>query len=286
MLIQRLITALILLFLFLGTLFAQSPLVFMAFCGVAILIAAWEWAGFAELQSVAQKVAYVAVMALACIDVAWISGAINFDGGVAKMNMQLLTKLFYFAGAFWLGVLGLLLAYPASQKIWAAKFTRLLFGVILLMSAWAAILYLRNHSHGQFWVIYIVAVVAAADVGAYFVGKAIGRRKLAPAVSPGKSWEGFIGGVLASQLFAFALAAFFADRADSPLPEMWMLLLVTALLAGVSVLGDLFESMLKRSCGLKDSGSILPGHGGVLDRIDGLTAALPIFALLSISLGW
>lgn len=286
MLIQRLITALILLFLFLGTLFAQSPLAFMAFCGVAILIAAWEWSGFAELQFVSHKIVYVAFMALACVDIAWLSGAISFDGEVAAMNLQLLIKLFYFAGAFWLGVLGLLLAYPASQKIWAAKITRLLFGVILLMSAWAAILYLRNHSYGQFWVIYIVAVVAAADVGAYFVGKAIGRRKLAPAVSPGKSWEGFIGGVLASQLFAFALVLFFADRADSPLPELWMLLLVTALLAGVSVLGDLFESMLKRSCGLKDSGTILPGHGGVLDRIDGLTAALPIFALLSISLGW
>lgn len=286
MLIQRLITALILLVLFLVTLFAQSPLVFMAFCGVAILIAAWEWSGFAELQSVSHKIVYVAFMALACVDIAWLSGAISFDGEVAALNLQLLIKLFYFAGAFWLGVLGLLFAYPASQKIWAAKTTRLLFGVILLMSAWAAILYLRNHSHGQFWVIYIVAVVAAADVGAYFVGKAIGRRKLAPAVSPGKSWEGFIGGVLASQLFAFALALLFADRADSPLPELWMLLLVTALLASVSVLGDLFESMLKRSCGLKDSGTILPGHGGVLDRIDGLTAALPIFALLSISLGW
>lgn len=290
MLKQRIATGVVLVVAFLAALFASSPLVFIGFCWLAILIASWEWSAFAELSAPTQRAGFVAFIGALMIAIFVAGGfyAQSFAEPIVagQINLSTLQTLFYFAAVFWLAVLLLLLGYPRGQQLWSSQIMRLLLGIIMLSLAWAAILFIRYHGHGQFWVIYVVAVVVCADVGAYFAGKTFGHIKLAPAVSPGKSWEGLIGGLLVALLFALGLTQWFATRPESPLPEQGVLLLVTAVLAGASVLGDLFESMLKRGCGLKDSGNILPGHGGVLDRIDGLTAALPIFALLALSLGW
>ena len=290
MLKQRIATGVILVAAFLAALFSSQPLVFVAFCASMIVIACWEWAAFAECNQPAQRLTFTAVVLLGMAAVFYGGGfyadAFNLETDAALPTASSLLTLFYFAAAFWLFVLLVLITYPASGSVLASRGLRLLLGVLTLTLAWAALLVLRYHPYGQFWVIYLFAVVACADIGAYFAGKAFGRRKLAPEISPGKSWEGFFGGLAVALLFALVLGQWFAAQADNPLPELRMLLIVTALVAGASVLGDLFESVLKRRCGIKDSGNILPGHGGVMDRIDGLTAALPMLALILLAQGW
>ncbi len=286
MLMYRLVTAIILAAVFLVTLFATSPLVFIGFCFFALAMASWEWAAFAELKKVYQPVLFVAANGILMLLVASATGFVEFAVIKGVVSQNLLLALFSVGIAFWFCMFAVLLGYPGSQRFLKAKITRLLMGVILLLVAWASLLYLRHQEGGQFWVLYVVAVVAAADIGAYFFGKLFGSRKLAPAVSPGKTWEGFAGGLVVSQLFALGLFVYFSLAKQSPLPSLDILLFVTALLAAVSVLGDLFESILKRGCGLKDSGSILPGHGGILDRLDGLVAALPVFAFIFMLQGW
>jgi len=142
-----------------------------------------------------------------------------------------------------------------------------------LVPAWIGLFFIRSHDQGSWLVLLLVAIVACADIGAYFAGKRFGRHRLAATVSPGKSWEGFVGGLFASVIFALIVGQVWA-----PTERLWLLALV-APTALVSVVGDLLESMVKRHRGVKDSGLILPGHGGVLDRVDGITAAVPVFAL-------
>lgn len=139
-----------------------------------------------------------------------------------------------------------------------------------------ALLVLRGHEHGLLLTFWAMALVWACDSGAYFAGRAIGGPKLAPAISPNKTWAGFLGGVLAATVFAFALVRLFE------LPVL--LALATPLLAVLAQIGDLYESHLKRRAGVKDSGHLLPGHGGIMDRLDGLVAVAPVAALLVLAL--
>lgn len=148
-------------------------------------------------------------------------------------------------------------------------------GWLTLVPAGLAFVFLRAQVHGEWLLLFTVALVAAADIGAYFAGTNFGRRKLAPQVSPGKSWEGFAGGLVASLLLVLIVWAL-VWRERFELPELLAVVAVTVL---GSVCGDLLESMLKRQRGVKDSSNLLPGHGGVLDRLDSLSAAVPIFAL-------
>lgn len=174
----------------------------------------------------------------------------------------------------WLAMPWLLARFP-SRTPWDHPAPLATFGALMLAACWLAIVDLHaGGAHGVL-VLSLFGVIWAADIGAYFVGRAWGRRKLAPAVSPGKSIEGAIGGLVAAALVAIGLgwapligAVPFAER-----------LLVCVGVAAISIVGDLGESMLKRSRGVKDSGNLLPGHGGVLDRLDSLFAAAPVFAL-------
>jgi phosphatidate cytidylyltransferase len=174
--------------------------------------------------------------------------------------------LIMLAAAFWLVVAPLWLfgRWRASQP-----FTRAAVGVVLLVPTWAALLYL--HGRGPAVLLGVMAVVWVADTAAYFSGRSFGRHKLAPLISPGKTWEGVAGALAAVAAYAALLSV-----------AVGMPLLSLVIMAGgllyVSVLGDLFESWIKRVSGMKDSGSVLPGHGGVLDRIDALTSTLPIAA--------
>lgn len=135
--------------------------------------------------------------------------------------------------------------------------------------------YDADHYQGAWWLLYVMFLVWGADSGAYMFGKLFGKNKLAPKVSPGKTWEGFIGGLITSALISWGFGLY------APLAVVPTTLLVCSIVAAlVSVLGDLTESMFKREAGIKDSGHLIPGHGGILDRIDSLTAAVPVFACL------
>jgi phosphatidate cytidylyltransferase len=182
---------------------------------------------------------------------------------------------------WWLVSLAMIIAYPRYSKFWQKSWLiRCLFGVLTLIPTWVAVVSLRaslydvDAFYGASLIFYVLGIVWAADIGAFFVGVKFGRHKLRPNVSPGKTFEGLFGGVMAS----FAIIAFAALHYQVESSRIWLHLLIGGLTVGVSALGDLNESMFKRCAGIKDSGRILPGHGGLLDRIDSLTAAFPVFA--------
>jgi phosphatidate cytidylyltransferase len=170
--------------------------------------------------------------------------------------------------------------YPSSAVLWGSSAVRLLMGLFVLLPAWLALSWLAAQDGGHWLVMVVILTVVCADIGAYFSGRALGRHKLAAEVSPGKTWEGFFGGVITVLVVISIVIAFSPSQRHLWLE--WTIVEVAAVLA--AVLGDLLESMVKRHRGVKDSGRILPGHGGVLDRIDSLTAALPVFALFYILL--
>lgn len=265
MLKQRVLTAILLAIVFLTGLFLLPWSGFVIAIGIVIGFAAWEWSDLSGLTSWWGRVLYVAVLAnIAVIAGFWTQWASNL-GNVRQLLI---------AACVWWG-LGLLWiqSYPASAVLWGSKAARMVIGAMVLVPAWLACVYLRVQSVGAWLIFLLVLLVAAADIGAYFTGKAIGKRKLAPSVSPGKSWEGVFGGAV----WAFIVAFFFSLVLGGA--GLLSLLIMTVATAFVSVVGDLLESMVKRHRGVKDSGQLLPGHGGVLDRIDGLVAAAPVFAL-------
>ncbi len=265
MLKERVITASILMLTFLIVLFALPWQVFIAAVGGVMLLAAWEWANLAGLPSRAARLGYCALIVVLCVGFAqWI----EWGRSTAALQAVLLVGGTWWALAF-LWVQG----FPSSAVLWRPAWVRCIMGALVFLPSWLSIIYLRNLESGPWLVLMCLMLVAAADVGAYFCGRRFGRRKLAPEVSPGKSWEGVWGGmvlaVVIGLLFGYGLGL-----------SNWIALVVTVLVTtSVSVLGDLLESMVKRVRGVKDSGTLLPGHGGVLDRIDGLVAALPVFSL-------
>lgn len=230
---------------------------------VASALAAWEWTTLMGVTREGPRVALVAGF-LATLPFAWAALEAGFGPPVL-----------YAVSGFWVAALaGLVLfafgALPRPGPLVAAG-----IGWLLLAPTWLALVYLHGHTEwGPFWHTFLLLLVWGADTGAYFAGRAWGRRKLAPRISPGKSWEGAAGGLGAALLAGGLL--YLVIQPVAP-PFHWLLLLAALAVAG-SVVGDLFESMLKRQRGVKDSGGILPGHGGLLDRIDSLTAAAPILA--------
>ena len=261
---DRILTALALAAVIVGVLFWMPPTVAVVLIAVAFLLGAWEWAGFAGLDSPARRAAYVAAIAVG-IALAW-----RFTAEAAPLTTFLrLTSLWWLAALVWL-----LLASQRGGRIAAAA-----VGFLVLVPAAIGLARLvLVEPNGQELLLYLLVLIAAADAGAYFGGRALGRHKLAPHVSPGKTWEGLIAGMLCSAAAAVAGAHLFAQ----PLREWVVMCMLVAL---VSVVGDLVESMFKRRAGLKDSGRLLPGHGGMLDRVDSLTAAGPTFLLGLYALG-
>ncbi|MEM8500477.1 MAG: phosphatidate cytidylyltransferase [Pseudomonadota bacterium] len=275
MLKQRIVTALLLL-VFVGgpvLLLPESGFVLLAI--VVFSVAAWEWAQLAGFNGSMRRGAYVVVHGVLAIALLWLCGLPD------SANPVVLQMVFTVAGVWWALALLWVQSYPASASLWQHAAIRSIMGLLVLLPALLAFVYMRVAGPYIWLVLYLVALVAAADVGAYFAGKAWGVKKMAPRVSPGKSWAGLMGGISAAMLLAVIVFA------ALPIPMasvQW--LLISLIVALSSVLGDLLESMLKRHCGIKDSSQILPGHGGVLDRLDGWTAAAPIFALCLLSVGW
>ena len=272
MLKQRVVTALLLGALFLAGLFGLSPGVFSLIVAVVVVYAGWEWSNLAGFTQIACRWIYTLIVAGLLAVATWLLG-LSFQSppDVTVAQSFVLTGCLW-----WLVALFLVATYPSSSGLWGSRWTRSIMGLLVLMPAWVAIVFLVHQPAGSWLVLLAVLIIVLADVGAYFSGRRFGRHKLALSVSPGKTWEGFLGGLSANLLLALILGLFFQQS----VPGWLGLLLVVVVSSVASVLGDLVESMVKRHRGVKDSGGILPGHGGVLDRIDSVCAALPVFSML------
>ncbi|MDB1124613.1 phosphatidate cytidylyltransferase [Vibrio algarum] len=274
---QRIITALILAPLAVLAIFELPlPLFLLVVTGITLL-AFWEWAQF-----VGSKSRYLAMIpTIACLAISyWL-----MPSDVDSLNQLTLShvSLLVVASIWWLVASALAITFPKSTNYWQdSKFLRQLFGVLTILPFFWSLLILRAQNieiepyHGSKLVLFVCLLVWAADSGAYFAGKAFGKHKMAPNVSPNKTIEGLVGGIVVALVVGWLTASFF-DIHFSSFTSMVIITLVTVI---ISVLGDLVESMLKRVSGIKDSSNIIPGHGGVLDRIDSLTAAFPVFTLL------
>lgn len=278
MLKQRVITAIVLLTILLPALFAISHWPFAAVTLVAIAAAGWEWG---RLNQAGQPGAYAMGLALAsaCL-LALLNGWVE----------QAPTMVWWLATAVWVvgGSVALRVGPAAWPRLPAA--VRWLIGLVALWAAWLALSHAR--SIGINFVLSVFCLVWAADIAAYFGGRALGRRKLAPTISPGKSWEGALCGAVAVLLLAWAWASADHHHATADISlytRLWQhlgslgALLALLLLSAMSVVGDLVESLVKRAAGAKDSSRLLPGHGGVLDRMDALLPVFPVaLALMSL----
>lgn len=261
MLRERVITALLMLAGLLAAVFLLPASGWWVACGLLSLAAAWEWAGLFHLPS-AVRWGYGLLVSIAVVAFAMLGSPV-VDAA-----------LFVLSALFWM-----LLAPPWLKQRW--RVTRgavlpLLLGLIVLLPAAVALVRLREL---DVWLLLaVMAVVWVADIAAYFGGRAFGRNKLAPEISPGKSWEGVYAGLFGVLIYGAVVFSvwipFVPQRLGWPLTMMLLLVL-----SALSVIGDLFESLLKRQAGIKDSSALLPGHGGVLDRIDSLTSTLPLVAL-------
>ncbi len=257
MLKQRFITAVIALALLLTVLFVAPANVAEAVIALVILGGAWEWSRFLQTDSKALQFTYVVVVAALMA---------AFAGPLAAHKALVLQV----ALAWWLIAFAWCFFYPTPIPALA----RWLSGLLMLVPAYIALIAL--YRIGPLMLLFALLIVWAADMGAYFAGKAFGKVKLAPAISPGKTWEGVIGGLALVVVLVVGRSFFFSSNLAAMVP-------FCLAVAAISVVGDLTVSMMKRTTGVKDSGSLFPGHGGILDRIDSVMAAAPLFAL---GVGW
>ncbi len=275
MLKQRIITALILMAALLSALFYMPHMWFSYTIIFVFLLAGWEWANLSSIENMLLRIVYAT-----CIAVLIYIGVLYTGIDKTGSSLTRLRDVLGIGCTWWAIAVLWVMTYPGSSVFWKSIPVRMIMGVLVLVPSALSLIFVSGVESGQWVFIYIVGVVASADVGAYFIGIRFGKRKLAPSVSPGKSWAGFWGGMASSLLFAFIVSTQYQVANLS----VQQLLIVTVVCAMSSVLGDLLESMVKRHRGIKDSSQLLPGHGGVMDRIDGFTAALPVFALLMILL--
>lgn len=268
MLKQRILTALVLLPVALAGFLLLDGGGFALFIGVVIVLGAWEWAHLAGFDRQFERCLFAAATALVLF---------------CLFKLPVLAEAVLILGLiWWLLAAVLVMTYPRSVSYWGGRWRRLLIGWLILIPAWQGLVVLKQWPQGIGLIIMVMALVWAADIGAYFAGRAFGKRKLAAAVSPGKSWEGAIGGMCASLLIVIG-CGFFQDWTAS---RMLMAVIGAVWVVAISIIGDLTESMFKRQAGVKDSSRLLPGHGGILDRIDSLTAAVPVFTALLWLVGW
>ncbi|MCV6603827.1 MAG: phosphatidate cytidylyltransferase [Porticoccaceae bacterium] len=277
MLKQRIVTGLVLIGLFLTALFLLPKPWFSSLVALLVLLASWEWSNLAGLKSTLARAAFVvgsAVLLLAA------------HGYFPDTPRQALVPLFASVCGWWLIALLWVKSFPKTTVLWASSWVKVLMGWFVLVPTWLAMTTLLNSNGfqtfpgddnaGRWMLLTVVLIVVLMDTGGYFAGKYFGRRKLSPLVSPKKTWAGVAGGLVANGLLLLLLG--WQLEADA---ELWLFLAL--LIAGTSVasvLGDLLESMVKRQRNIKDSGTLLPGHGGILDRVDGMTAAFPVFTLI------
>jgi phosphatidate cytidylyltransferase len=260
----RILTAVVLVAVLLAVVLLLPPIATVVAITAMVIAGAWEWSAFLRAPAVAIRALYVAAVVV-LLWVAWqVTGTPQ-----GRNRVLLLAVIWWVVALFWV------IFAPRRASPWLAA----LAGMLALVPAWMALMRLRlDIPRGAEWMLFLLMLVWVADIGAFFVGRKFGRVRLAPAVSPGKTWEGVLGGVAVSALVAIAGSSWF----NMPGP-----LFVALCLAAVafSIVGDLTESLLKRFAGVKDSGKLFPGHGGVMDRIDSVTGAAPVLFFGLIALG-
>ncbi|MFC7421659.1 phosphatidate cytidylyltransferase [Iodobacter arcticus] len=268
MLKARILTALLLLPIVLAAIFLLPQMgvigsfAWIAFCGLVVVVASWEWQRLSGMQGWVAK-AYPLLSALLFAALSQL-----------VYRPSLLLGLMLGASLFWLFITPCWLS--KKWKLANAGNLNILLGWALLMPAGLALIVLRTA--GPWALLAVLAIAWVADSAAYFFGKAFGKHKLAPQISPGKSWEGAIGGLFGVLVYTFFLPKYLFFHGELLALSVW--LAIAVVLTAVSVMGDLLESLFKRQAGIKDSSHLLPGHGGVLDRIDSLLAILPIAAAI------
>jgi phosphatidate cytidylyltransferase len=265
MLKQRILTALILIPIFVFLVLKLSQPAFMILTAIIVLWGAWEWSAFMGVVNFPHVFFYPLVLSLLLI----------------PSLMIPLEPLLCLTLVWWLIALVLVVLYPKASQTWGRSiWIRGLMGFLVLIPCWRAINFIHGADEGPYKLLFLFVLIWGADTFAFFAGRQWGKHKLAPHVSPGKSLQGLCGALVGTAIITVGALFLFG------IPQRYWLGGMALSMATVlfSVLGDLFESMLKRNVGLKDSGQLLPGHGGILDRIDSLTAAAPIFALGAIGM--
>ncbi len=267
MLKQRIITGLILAVLFIAAIVFLPTTGMAALLAAVIMLAAWEWTRLAVLSRLESGLFYLA-LALGM-------AALHFFAEPLQPGRWLL----WVALLWWTGIAVMILRYQPivvehSQAV--VRLSKAMMGLMTLLPAWWSLVQLHHlPGYGFELFIFTFLIVWFADVGAYFAGKSLGKHKLAPNVSPGKTIEGMLGGLISVVVLSLAASVWFGWQGQ----QQMLFVLMCSVIAVYSVFGDLFESLLKRQAGLKDSSNLLPGHGGVLDRIDSVLAAAPLFLL-------
>ncbi|HEY8509719.1 MAG TPA: phosphatidate cytidylyltransferase [Steroidobacteraceae bacterium] len=261
---KRVVTAVVLAVGLLAVVLLMPPVATTVVVTAAVLVGAWEWSAFLRASHVALRVGYVAVVAVLLLLV-W-----QFTKIESGLDIVLAAAV-----VWWVIALCWVALAPRRVAPWSASIA----GILALVPAWLALVRLRSDfDRGAEWLLFAFVLVWVADIGAFFVGRRFGRLRLAPNVSPGKTWEGVLGGAALGTIVALLGASRFGIPAELFVP-------LCLAVVGFSVVGDLTESLFKRFAGLKDSGTLFPGHGGVMDRIDSVTGAAPVLLFGLIALG-
>jgi len=259
---ERILTAIVIAAVMLGVMLGLPPIATVWLLTAVVLVGAWEWAGLAGLMGFGARVMFTLVVA----------AGLAASHYLSAQSPDFVWITLWVAMAWWFVAFLWLCLAPAK----VTSVTAAIAGLLSLVPCWLALVYVTRQTESTHWVLFTLVLVWAADTGAFFAGRWLGRVPLAPRVSPKKTWEGAIGGVIASAIVAWVAAKWLLAV------DTWPFVITCIAVAALSIVGDLTESMLKRSAGLKDSGRLFPGHGGMLDRIDSITAAAPalVFALV------
>ena len=274
---QRILTALVLAPIMIVGIFFLPLKAFALFIAIIATIGAWEWANIAGYKKNWSRILY-ALFVFVCLYVS-----------ARFLRVFPEWKVWFLAAGtlWWAAAFALVKLYPHGTGIWNARAVRAFLGLCVLIPMWVGFMHLKQEPHSSILIIYVMLIVWGADTGAYFAGRKWGKSKLAPNVSPGKSWAGFWGGLATTLILAIgATLTIHMNVEPLSLEDATKILAISLLTMVISVLGDLVESMMKRFRGIKDSSSLLPGHGGVLDRIDSMAAAVPVFAFMMLVVGW
>lgn len=266
MLYQRIVTALPLGILAIWFIITQSTQAMLYALLLINLIAGWEWARLSGIHQPILRALYALLIVAGGYGLYWMQG----------QQASVFTVVMVFSVILWSLIIYHMSTRDPALASESFSSLKILFGFFTLLPPLLALLYLHGQTQGAYWMLYVVSMVWVADTGAYIAGKTFGKVKLVPKLSPGKTREGLYGAVLATSLYSLAAAVYF----ELTLIQTVMLLIISFFATLLSIAGDLFISLLKRERGVKDTGVILPGHGGVLDRIDSITSAAPFFAIL------
>jgi len=262
MLKSRLLTAFLIGPLILWAIYALPAIYFIAFAFVLVSVGAWEWSAFIT-EKLSTRVIFSAVNILLF--------AAIFISDNSDINLLIIMASLL----WWIVSIPLLLSFPFSKdNVIHTKFVTAVIGTVLLLATFVAMVTIRqDRDYGSAYILYLILLIWFADSGAYFAGRALGKNKLLPTVSPGKTWEGVIGALVVTTIVSVVAL----NLLQIPSSQSLLFIVVTLITVIYSVIGDLSESMFKRMANIKDSGHIIPGHGGVLDRIDSMMSGFPIF---------